>query len=95
MKMCSNCNLFFWSVLVIIIITIILTACVFLIHNQNVLLRTEGWFLILFGCLLQNLSVEDNAPKALTPLPLNELAPPPSQDELFGELSINQSFIVP
>ena len=54
-----------------------------------------GWFLILLGCLLQNLSVEDNPPKAPTPLPLNELAPPPSQDELFGELSINQSFIVP
>ncbi|KAL8572357.1 hypothetical protein ACOMHN_023126 [Nucella lapillus] len=33
-----------------------------------------------------NLGVEDSAPKAPTPLPLNELAPPPCQEELFGNI---------
>ena len=48
-------------------------------------------YIILSDGLLQNLSVEDSSPKAPTPMPLSELAPPPSQDELFGEMSFTSS----
>lgn len=33
-----------------------------------------------------NLTVNDHPPKAPTPMPLSDLAPPPSQDELFGNI---------
>ncbi|KAK7096272.1 M protein, serotype 2.1-like [Littorina saxatilis] len=33
-----------------------------------------------------NLGVDDMAPRQPTPMPLNQLAPPPSQDQLFGNI---------
>ena len=58
----------------------------FFIITRNHLFADD--FLIIYGCLslYTQLAPEGNDSQAITPIPLTELAPTPSMDDLFGNI---------